>query len=101
MGAEQEARKMKLEEQVKQMKAEYEAKQKAEEHAQLMRSAWEILTDDGWLDVGEDVTKKIKSAIKAAKGNSTVEYSARGFDYTIDVKRMTQMNQETGRVRPL
>jgi len=67
---------------------------------ELEVETFEVLTDLGWK---EDALLSLR--VRAAGGlencDSTFEYSARGWTYSVDLTGMEQMNSLTGKVRPI
>mmetsp|Transcript_88347 Transcript_88347/g.166483 ORF Transcript_88347/g.166483 Transcript_88347/m.166483 type:complete len:496 (-) Transcript_88347:63-1550(-) len=52
-----------------------------------------------WSPVDAELTRTISEALGA--GRSTIDYIARGFEYTIDLNGMMQVNKQTGKRRRL
>jgi len=101
--AEEDAR-LKTEEEEARRKAEAESRQLEKEADAKLRiekrneewQVFEVLTDFGW-----EEDRVISRRVCEGGGLSRFEYSARGFDYTVDLKSMRQINKRTGKMRSI
>jgi hypothetical protein len=84
--------------------AEEEAEEEAERNERLLRDEyWEVFADGGWVrdDIITRTTRSTTFWDGVTAGTPTFEYSARGFNYVVNVISMTQLNKMTGKKRSI
>uniref|UniRef100_A0A7S1AD25 WWE domain-containing protein n=1 Tax=Noctiluca scintillans TaxID=2966 RepID=A0A7S1AD25_NOCSC len=64
-----------------------------------MADCWEVVLAGKWMPYGPKEQKLFSEALQ--RGETTVEYTARGHSYTVDLDSLQQVNPDTGKTRAI
>lgn len=62
---------------------------------------WEVQTDSAWVPYDREASLQIEQAAQAGQARLDIKLGPRGWQYVIDLQRLRQLNEVTGKHRPI